>query len=163
MKTLDLSRMRRTEDGLKLSVNVHIQHFDAGGNLIDEERVHNLVPDAGCAHIADQLASSHDEDEMSHMAVGTDNTAPAADQTALGAEDDRQALSSRTQGSGADDHQVVYVASFTGLTSTLTEAGIFNDASAGTMLARTTFGAKTMEADETIQLLWTLTIADDGS
>ena len=157
------SLVRGRVGALNLSVNVRIQHFDADGNLIDEELQHNIITDAGCAHVADQLASSHDESEMNHMAVGTDDTAEAADDTALGSESDRQALSSRTQGSGGDDHKVTYSASFTGLTDTLTEAGIFNDASVGTMLARVTYGAKTMEADETIQFDWTLTAADDGS
>ena len=152
-------------DGLQPFVNVHAVLRGPDGKIREERHAHNLVTDAGCAHIADQLASSHDEGEMSHMAVGTDDTAPAAGNTTLGTELDRNALDSRTQGAGADDHKVVYVASWAAGdgTGALTEAGLFNDASAGTMLARVTVSVINKGAADTLEITWTLTIADDGA
>lgn len=151
-------------DGLTPFVNVHAVLRGADGEIKGERFAHNLITDAGCAHIADQLASSHDEGEMSHMAVGTDDTAPAAGNTTLGTELDRNALDSRTQGAAADDHKVVYVASWAAGdgTGAITEAGIFNDASAGTMLARVTFDVINKGASDTLEITWTVTIADDG-
>jgi hypothetical protein len=149
--------------GLNARVNVRVRHLAPDGTLLSEEFVHNLVTDVGCAHIADQLASTHDEAEMGWMAIGTGTTSPAAGDTALETELSRVALTSRTQGSGADDHKVTYVASFTGVTGAVTEAGILNAASAGTLLARVTFGAKNMVPAETLAFDWELTIADDGA
>jgi len=123
------------------------------------------VTDVGCAHIADQLASSQDEAAMSHMAIGTGSAAPAGGDTTLATELDRNALDSFTQSAGADDHKVVYVASWAAGdgTGALVEAGILNAASAGTLLARVVFSVINKGAADTLEITWTLTIADDGS
>jgi hypothetical protein len=151
--------------GIDALVNVQVVVRGADGCVKDTRFAHNLVTDSGCAHIADQLASSQDEAAMSHMAVGTDDTAPAAGNTTLGTELDRQALDSFVQGAGADDHKVVYTASWAAGegTGALVEAGIFNDASAGTLLARVVFSVISKGASDTLEITWTLTIADDGS
>lgn len=150
------------KSGIRLGFNVHVRRLAADGTLLQEERVHNIATDVGCAHIADQLASVHDEDEMSHLACGTGVAAPAAGDTALGAETAREALTSRVQGAGAADHTDIYSGSFTGITGAITEAGILNAAVAGTLLVRATFGAKNMAASETLAFDWTLSVADDG-
>lgn len=152
-------------DGLRFGVNVHAVLRGPDGQIKAERHVHNLVTDVGCAHIADQLASTHDENEMSHMAIGTGTTAPAAGDTAMETELDRNALTSRTQGSGADDHEVVYVGDWAAGdgTGAITEAGIFNAATSGVLLARTTFGVINKGANDTLQITWTLSIADDGA
>lgn len=153
------------KSGLLPRVNVHAVLRGADGEIKEERHAHNLVTDAGCAHIADQLASSHGESEMSHMAVGTDNTAAAAGNTTLGTELDRNALDSRTQGAAADDHKVVYVASWAAGdgTGAIVEAGLFNAATAGTLLARVVFSVINKGASDTLEITWTLTIADDGA
>jgi len=151
--------------GIGALVNVRAVLRGLDGTIKAERRAHNLVTDVGCAHIADQLASSQDEAAMSHMAIGTGSAAAAAGDTTLATELDRNALDSFTQGAGGDDHKVVYVASWAAGdgTGALVEAGIFNAASAGTLLARVVFSVINKGAADTLEITWTLTIADDGS
>lgn len=149
---------------VKPQVNVVVELFGPDGALKERRETHNLVTDVGCAHIADQLASSQDESAMSHMAVGTGNTAAAAGDTTLDTELDRNALDSFVQGAGASDHTVIYTASWAAGdgTGAIVEAGIFNDGAAGTLLARTVFSVVNKAAGDTLQITWTLSIADDG-
>lgn len=141
----------------KIKDNVLIQLFDKDGNLKDERRASNLVVTTGLAHIADQLSSSPGETAMSHMAIGTGTTAVAAGNTTLVTEIDRNALTSRID-SGA---VVTYVASWAAGdgTGAITEEGIFNDATAGTMLARVVFAVINKNASDTLTITHTLTFA----
>jgi hypothetical protein len=74
---------------------------------------------------------------MSHMAVGADTAAAAAGNTILGSELGRVALAS----TNVSTNTITYVATFPAGTGTggVTEAGIFNASSAGTLLCRTVF------------------------
>jgi hypothetical protein len=152
-------------DGLRLRYNVEAVLRGADGEIKQVERSHNIVTDVGCAHIADQLESSPGEGAMSHMAIGTGATAPAAGDTTLQTELDRNALTSFLQGGGASDHQVVYIGDWAAGdgTGAITEAGVFNDPSAGTLLMRTTFSVVNKGASDTLQITWTLSVADDGA
>ena len=143
-------------DRAKATGHVRIDMRDAMGNLKQVLEIPNLVVTTGLQYIADQL-SDQGEAAMSHMAIGSDNTAATAGDTTLGTELGRVALTSTTQ-SGAD---VVYIATFPAGTGTgnVYEAGIFNDASAGTMLCRTVFGLVTKAAGDSITITWTLTIS----
>lgn len=143
-------------DSIKMTGRVHIELRDKFGNLKETRDVDNLVVTAGKQHIADQLSSSPGGAAMSHMAVGTGTTAAAAGDTALVTETDRNALTSRTD-SGA---VVTYVGDWAAgdATAALTEAGIFNAASTGTMLCRAVFSAINKAAGDTLQISWALTI-----
>lgn len=148
----------KTEAQIKLpSVNVCAQVFDEFGVLKQEERSSNTVVTAGLNHIADQLSASPGGSAMSHMAVGTGNTAVNPADTALVTENDRNALTSRTD-SGA---VVTYVGTWSAgdATAALTEAGIFNAGAAGTMLARTVFSVINKGASDTLVITWTVTFA----
>jgi hypothetical protein len=94
---------------------------------------------------------------MTHMAVGSGTSAAAAGDTALGTQiSSRVALTSTTVTSNA----VAYVAAFGAGVSTgaITEAGIFNASTAGTMLCRTVFSVVNKAAADTLQITWTITI-----
>ena len=97
------------------------------------------------------------ENVMSHMAVGTGSTAAAAADTTLGTELDRNALTSTT----VTDNAIAYVCSWAAGdgTGSLTEAGLFNASSAGTMLCRTVFGTVTKSADDSMTITWTITVS----
>lgn len=142
---------------LKPRVNVKAELFDRFGKLKEVQEKHNLVVTTGLAHIADQLSSSPGQGAMSHMAVGTGGGAAAAGDTALTTENDRNALTSRTD-SGA---VVTYVGTWSAgdATAALTEAGIFNAASNGTMLARVLFSVINKGAADTLVITWTLTFS----
>lgn len=141
---------------LKDTANVHIVLRDENGNIKEQRDIHNLVVTAGKNHIADQLSSAPGGAAMSHMAVGTGAVAPALTDTALGTELDRNALTSRTDATNV----VTYVGDWAAgdATGALTEAGIFNAAAAGTMLARATFTVVNKGALDTLQITWTLTL-----
>jgi hypothetical protein len=94
---------------------------------------------------------------MSHMAIGTGTTAAAAGQTTLTTEANRQALTS-TNVSGA---AVTYSATFGAGNGTgaITEAGLFNASSGGTMLCRTVFSVINKGAADTLTVSWTVTVS----
>jgi len=145
---------------IKVSGRVHILMKGPDGKIKYNEWYNNLVVTSGKNHIADQMADQG-EAAMSHMAVGTGTTAPVAGDTALQTELDRNALTSITQGSGADAHKVTYVADWAAGdgTGAITEAGIFNSAAAGTMLCRTVFPVKNKGAADTLTMTWVLTFS----
>jgi len=120
----------------------------------------NLVVNTGRYHIADQMADQG-EAAMSHIAIGTGTTAAAAGDTALETELDRNALTSTTQGSGANAHIVTYIGDWAAGdgTGAITEAGIFNNAAAGQMLCRSVFAVKNKGAGDALTLTWVLTIS----
>lgn len=142
------------------SVNVkgdlEIRLFDENGNQKDYRKINNLVVAAGKDVIASRLIGNTIA-IMSHMAVGSSNTAAAASQTALGTELGRVALSSTNRSSNT----ITYVASFPAGTGTgsLAEAGILNAASSGNMLCRTTFSTVTKSAGDTVVVTWNVTVA----
>jgi hypothetical protein len=146
--------------GMKISGEVEIVLRGPDGRVKAHQITHNLVVTAGRNHMADQMAEQ-DEAAMSHMAIGTGTTAVDATDTALETELDRNALTSITQGTGSDAHKVTYVGDWAAGdgTGAITEAGIFNSASAGTMLCRTVFAVKNKGAGDTLTLTWVLTIS----
>jgi hypothetical protein len=149
------SSVKALADSVRLTGRVHVELFGADGKLKYEQIVDNLVVTAGKNHVADQLSSAPGGAAMSHMAVGTGAGAPAAGDTALTTENDRNALTSRTDAANV----VTYVGDWAAgdATATLTEAGIFNAGAAGTMLARATI-AVTKGASDTLKITWTVTI-----
>ena len=140
----------------KASGTLEIVLRDKDGKVKDQRTVKNLVVDTGLAYIADRMADAA-ETAMSHMAVGTGSTAAAAGDTTLGTEAGRTSLTSTTQ----TNEDVVYIATFSAGTGTgaLTEAGLFNAASAGTMLCRTVFSTVNKGASDSLQITWTVSMA----
>ena len=126
------------------------------GVVVETREVKNLVVDDGLEFIASRMKDAT-ATAMSHMAIGTGSTAAAAGNTALGTEAARQALTSTTVTANA----VAYVASFAAGTGTgaITEAGILNAASAGTLLCRTVFSVINKGASDSMTVTWTITIS----
>lgn len=148
------------KDAISITGKVQIKLKDEKGRVIDERLIDNLCVDTGKYHVADQMAAQL-EAPMSHMALGTDATAPAAGQTALVAEIDRNALTSVTQGTGAEANKVTYVCDWAAGdgTGALKECAIFNSAAAGKMLCRTVFDVINKGASHTLSMTWTLTFS----
>lgn len=142
-------------EGLKLRGDVALVLRDKDGNVKDERHIENLIVDTGLNFICDRMKD--DETAMTHMALGSGSTAAAAGDTALGTQlGSREALDSST----VTNNQIVYVASFEAgdATGAVTEAGIFNAASGGTMLCRTVFSVVNKAADDTLTVNWTITL-----
>jgi len=98
---------------------------------------------------------------MSHMALGSSTTAAAAAQTdLLSMLGSREPIDSTTI-TGTNNEKIVYVSSFEAgdATGAVTEAGIFNAATGGDMLCRTTFPVVNKQSDDTLAITWTLTLS----
>lgn len=157
-----LSRPRVVREFIPITGEVFLELVDTYGRIKDRQHVTNLVVDAGEAHIADRLSTSPGGNAMSHMAIGTGSTAAAFGDTALGTETDRNALTSRTDAVNV----VTYVGTWgagDGTNSALREAGIFNAASTGTMLARAVYANIDKQAADTLTITWTVTIGTAGA
>ena len=142
-------------EGLKLRGEVALVLRDKNGNVKDERTIKNLIVDTGLNFICDRMKD--DETAMTHMALGSGSTAAAAGDTTLGTQlGSREALDSST----VTNNQIVYVASFEAgdATGAVTEAGIFNATSGGTMLCRTVFSVVNKAADDTLTVNWTITL-----
>jgi hypothetical protein len=137
---------------------VRIQHFDSEGNLKGERQVKNLVVTTGKNYIASKMvATTNSPVSMTHMAIGTGTTTPAAANTALGSQTGRVTLS----GSSVSSNAITYTATFPAGTGdgAITEAGIFNASSGGTMLCRTTFPVVNKGSGDTIAITWVVTVS----
>lgn len=151
--------MNQIED-LKLTGRLNIEVRGPDGALKDSREVDNLVVNAGLAFIASRMTGTA-QGVMSHMGLGSGTTAAAAGQTDLvSLLGSRKALTSTTI-VGANSNQVQYVAGFNAgeATGAVTEAGIFNAASTGTMLCRTTFAVVNKDANDTMTVTWTVTLS----
>src|SRR3954453_20378987 len=127
---VSLGRGTLLKDDLTGVANVLVEVFDSTGALKDSRAVHNLVVDAGKTHIA-AVMSSGGATAMGWMAIGTGSTAPAAGNTALGTEIDRNALTSRTSASNVTTYVGDWAAG-DGTNAAIAEAGILNASSAAT-------------------------------
>jgi hypothetical protein len=143
------------QDSIKVTGELKITVTNPNGNVTQETIIPNLVVTAGKNLIASRLKDTTDA-ALSHMAIGTGSTAAAANNTALGTEAGRVALTSTTVTANA----VAYVATFGAGTGTgaITEAGLFNASSSGDMLCRTVFSVINKGAADTLGITWTVTV-----
>tara|TARA_Y100000814_G_C12187679_1_gene353595 strand:+ start:30 stop:455 length:426 start_codon:yes stop_codon:yes gene_type:complete len=138
-------------DDLKMTGRLIIEIND---EVVQE--VDNLVVTAGKNYVASRIKDAS-ATAMSHMAVGTNNTAAAAGQTALSSETARVALTSTT----VSTNTVTYAATFGAGTGTgaLVEAGILNASSGGTMLCRTVYTTVNKGSSDSMTVTWVITVS----
>lgn len=140
----------------QLSMTGHLQ-IRLNDELVRD--IPNLVVTAGKGFVASRMIGTS-AGVMSHMEVGTGTTDPAAGDTALqsAVSSSRTAFSSSAAVSGA---VVTYITTFAAGTGTgaLTEAGIFNASSGGTMLCRTEFSVVNKGASDSMTITWTVTVS----
>lgn len=155
--------MNLNEHDIKATGQVDIVVTDEHGKIKDTRSVKNLVMTVGKAYIAQRMTAGTTQ-IMNTMAIGVGTTTPAATQTALGSEAGRVATSSFSSG-GTSGNEVTATATFPAGTGTgsITEAGIFNPASAGgaggTMMCRTTFPVVSKAAGDSIAITWKVTVS----
>jgi hypothetical protein len=144
------------KEGMKATGRLSIVVKDKDGNVKEQRDVKNLVVNTGLGFIASRMKDTTDA-AMTHLAVGTGTTAAAAGDTALGSELHREALDSTTVSSNT----ITYVSALEAGdgTGAITEAGIFNAASSGTMLCRTVFDVVNKGASDTMSISWVITIS----
>lgn len=138
--------------------DLHIVIKDALTGEVKVDRLEkNLVVTVGKEWIASRMAGATSP-VMGWVAVGTDSTVPVVGNTTLGAEAARVATT--VSGGTASSNTVTYVATFPAGTGTgaLVEAGIFNNASTGTMLSRTTYSVINKGSGDEMTITWVITV-----
>jgi len=129
------------------------------GKIKQEQTVDNLVVTGGLGFITSRMLAAS-ATVMSHIGVGTTNTAPATAQTALLAEvGTRASVGSPTQVTTTVTNDTVqFLATFASgnATGALVEAGIFNASTAGTMLSRVIFSVINKGANDSLDITWKL-------
>jgi hypothetical protein len=144
------------KEKLQIRGDVNIVLCGKDGKVKDTRDIKNLVVTTGLEWIADRMNDVGDL--MTHMGVGSGNTAPTALDTSLSALlVERHPLDSTT----VTNASVLYVHAFLPGESTgaIVEAGIFNALSGGDMLCRTVFDVVTKGVDDTMTISWTITIS----
>ena len=145
--------MSNVNEQLKMKGHLKIE---LNGELVRD--IDNLVVTAGKGFVASRMIGTS-AGVMTHMAVGTGTTDPAARDTALETQvGSRKAFTTSASVSGA---VVTYVCAFSAGegTGALTEAGIFNASSSGTMLCRTEFSVVNKGASDSMTITWTVTVS----
>ena len=144
------------KDSIKLTGELKLTLTNGEGNVTQEVIVPNTVVTAGKGFIASRMNTT--TTTMSHVELGTGTTGANVANTTLETiiSGSRTALTSTTVTANA----VAYVVTFPAGTGTgaVTEAGIFNASSSGTMLCRTTFSVINKAAADTLGITWTITV-----
>ena len=135
------------------------------GIILDERVINNLVVSAGLAQVAGLILTDVGGTAFDYIALGTGTTAAVAGDTALETEI-TSGGGSRISGTGTrtttsvtnDTAQLVVNYTFTS-TFALTESGIFNASSAGTMLSRQVFAAVNVKLGDVLQITWKIQLS----
>ena len=145
----------KLQENLKMVGELTIQVFNENGDLKSATKVPNLVVTVGKNYIASRMVGTAST-VMSHMAIGTGTSTPIAGDINLGTEAYRTSITI-----AASTNTVTSTATFAAGNGTgaITEAGIFNAGSAGTMLCRTVFAVINKGALDTLTITWKITVA----
>lgn len=144
--------MTKTKDKVALKGHMHAVLKDRDGSVKQVEDVDNLITTVGRNAIIERLDSSPSTGQPTHMAIGTGSGSPAAGDTALTTELDRNALTSNT--SSANVLTMVGDWAAGDGTGAITEAGIFNASSGPSLYARALFSVINKAAGDTLQITW---------
>jgi len=148
-------------DTISISGKFILKKFDADGNLVETREVKNVITNDGKNEVAGLIcadqASSYTA--FDYIGIGTGTTSASATDTALENETDRQAATGTLTTTSVTDDTMQLVASFTGINATITEAGVFNASTGGTMLARQTFSGIPLTTNDTLEVTYKVQVS----
>lgn len=136
--------------------------YKPNGEIIERQHK-NLVVQVGLDYITSRMTAAT-ANVMSHMGLGLSTISPNLSDSALKAPVGSRANINAT----VLGNNITYVASFPSgpvgavVEGAITEAGIFNAPSAGTMLSRTTFPPINKSNNDTLSISWVITIGQLG-
>jgi len=149
---------------VKLIGKIHLVLRDKRGRIKEDRLIGNTIADVGKAELAGLMITDVGGTAFDYIALGTGT--PTA--TALGAEATTNGGARRggadvagtrvTTDAANDTGQLQTTFTFTGALA-LTEAGIFNAAAAGTMLASQSFSVLNVADTDTLAITWRIKIA----
>lgn len=157
----------KQEASAQLNGWIKLDHFDKEGNLIETVETPNALTNSGFNEVAGLFCNdqSGSYTAFDYIAVGTGTTTATATDTQLETEITDNGLARAastgtlvTENVANDTAQFVKSFSVTG-SEAVTESGVFNDGSAGTMLCRQTFSAINVENGDTLQITWKVTVS----
>lgn len=153
------------EDGFRPRGVFYFSLKDSLGRIKKEWSSANLVTNAGFAGIASRINGSGGEAAATYLAVGTGTNAANATDTTLQTEitgsglDRVNASASRVTTSVTNDTaQLTTTFTVTG-SKAVTEAGVLNAASVGTLFARTVFAAVNVVSGDTLVVTYKIKAA----
>lgn len=148
----------QSNDKLKMIGSLTLMLEKSNGEVEVTHR-DNIIVNGGFDLISDAIGRATGRPAViSHIAVGTGTTAEAATQTALVTEISRIAATyAHTAGTKVFTMTATFNAGVA--TGAITEAGVFNAASAGTMLDRVVFPVVNKGADDTLTAVFTFTLS----
>ncbi len=132
------------------------------GNFADKMVLANLITEAGIAGIAARINGSGSPAAFTYVALGTGTTGAADANTQLEAEITTSggarasaSVSVITTDTPGDTAQLQLTYNFTdGGSFAITESGVLNAASTGTLLARQVFSAINVASGDSLQVTW---------
>jgi hypothetical protein len=152
------------KESVKLKGTYHFEIRGVDGKIRDKWKVNNAIMTVGFAQLA-LLCGDASAVPFTYLAVGTSTTAVAINQTTLVAEITTGGLArvagtvSRITTTGTNDTYKITTTWTSSASHTVEEAGVFNAASAGTMLSRALTTSKTLVSGETLTGTYTLKFA----
>lgn len=148
----------QTVEHLKASGDLRILLIGPDGAIKEDRDLKNLVVTTGLNYITSRMKDAT-ATAMTHMSLGTGSTGALLADGTLGIEisGSRVGLISTT----VSTNTITYIATFgAGVGSgAVTESGIFNASTGGTMLCRTVFAVVNKQAGDSMTVTWTVTVS----
>lgn len=143
-----------TEDRVGLKGRIELVQFREGKKVLERE-VDNLVVNAGKAAVAG-LINSNVTTPFQYVAIGTVSTAPSGGDTSLGGEVMRGSAETIDRITTTVTNDTArWIKTFNFSTAyAITESGLFNSSSGGTLLARGTFAVINVASGDSLQITW---------
>lgn len=156
--------------GYKLKGELTLTVKDASGKIKDSRHITNKIVMTGCNMIASALSGEIARNESTmigiptHIACGDGMAIPTVNDVALEHELARVPFDINPK---RDGNSVTFQATFgpgvpNADNTTMTEVGIFNAETNGTMLNRATFAVVNKSVDDTVIINWVVTVLSDG-
>lgn len=145
-------------------ITPHTQNFLVGRNVYGEVHIANLITNAGKAGIASRINGAGAEAAFDYIAIGTGSTAADATDTTLetelssGGMSRASATTSRTTTDVTNDTARNIVTFSVTATAAITESGVLNAASSGTLLCRQVFTAINVTNGDSLQATWDIDV-----
>lgn len=129
------------------------------GRVVHEEKTKNLIVNAGKNALAGLFFGESGVNPFKYVAVGTGTTTPSVDDTALQNELTGYGLARTLATTSRTNNEATLIASWNVTGSvTVSESGIFNASTGGTMFARVTFSGLPLVNGDYLELRWKVTI-----
>lgn len=150
------------KNSVNVTGDVSIEVTSIDGIIKERRYIPNLVVTTGKNHIAARIAgllsgAGLEGAIISHMGFGISTIIPTISDTVLGTQ-----LGARVPITAishiAGTNKLIVTATFIGTAGSITEAGMFNALTAGTLVCRTTFNAVPILSTDALAIAWTLTI-----